>query len=64
MMCCPSHVTAIPAPVRASKVWTSVPSTWYSLTLSTPSTVSLEYPTAKCTPSGSAATHRKPMPEP
>ena len=57
-------VTAIPAPVRASKVWTSVPSTWYSLTLSTLPTVSLNIRPQKCTSVGQCrGTHRKPMPE-
>ena len=54
MMCWPSGVTATAytEPTCATKVWTSVPSTWYSRTLSP-----LSRPTTKCTPSGSAATH-------
>ena len=57
MMCWPSEVAAraLTELVCPSKVWTSVPSTWYRL-------ASCQPPTTKCTPSGSAATESTTLP--
>ena len=60
MMCWPSGVTATAhtKSVCPVKVWTSVPSTWYSRA----SWLGLLRPTTKCTPSGSAATQITKLP--